>query len=187
MAVRDPTPILIVPGLGGSGPGHWQTLWQADIPGACRVEQADWDEPRRDQWIDALRSAVTAAPGAIVVAHSLGCILLAHLLAEHPDAAVSAALLVAPADVERPSPASECVRRFAPIPLRPLAFPSTVVASSNDPFASFERAESFARAWGSELVGIGAAGHINVDSGFGPWPEGRAMLDRLIVRIDGRA
>jgi predicted alpha/beta hydrolase family esterase len=179
-------PILIVPGLGGSGAGHWQTVWQSEIPGAVRVEQADWDEPRRGPWIEALRRAIAEWPGAIVVAHSLGCMLLAHVLAEHPEAPVSGALLVAPADVERPSPAPECVRRFAPIPLRSLPFPSIVVASGNDPFAAFERAESLARSWGSELVAIGEAGHINVEAGFGPWPEGRAILDRLMSRIDDR-
>jgi predicted alpha/beta hydrolase family esterase len=177
-------PLLIVPGLGGSGPGHWQSVWESELPDATRVAQADWDEPRREPWIAAIRQAIAARPGAIVVAHSLGCILLSHLLAEHPSTQVAGALLVAPADVERPSPAPDCIRRFAPVPMNRLPFPSTVVASGNDPFASLARAQSFATAWGSELIGIGNAGHINVEAGFGPWPEGRAMLDRLMARID---
>jgi uncharacterized protein len=179
-------PVLIVPGLGGSGPGHWQTVWQSELSGATRVEQGDWDEPRRGPWIEALARAIGERPGAVVVAHSLGCILLCHLLADHPEVPVSGALLVAPADVERPSPAPDCVRRFAPVPLRRLPFPSIVVASGNDPFATLDRAGTFANAWGSELVALGEAGHINVDAGFGPWPEGRAMLDRLMARIDNK-
>jgi predicted alpha/beta hydrolase family esterase len=183
MADRASPPVLIVPGLGGSGPGHWQSVWESELSNATRVAQADWDEPRRGPWIAAIRQAIAARPGVIVVAHSLGCILLAHLLAEDPETPVAGALLVAPADVERPSPAPNCVRRFAPVPMNRLPFPSMVVASGNDPFATFARAESFASAWGSELIDIGNAGHINVEAGFGPWPEGRAILDRLMTRI----
>jgi predicted alpha/beta hydrolase family esterase len=175
-------PVLIVPGLGGSGPGHWQTLWQAEIPGAVRVEQADWDEPRRDRWIGALENAIAANPGAIVVAHSLGCILLAHLAALRAID-VAGALLVAPADVERPMPAPGCVRRFAPVPISRLPFASIVVASSNDPYATSERAAAFAHAWGSDFVDIGDAGHINVASGYGAWADGRVIFDRLRERI----
>lgn len=173
-------PVLIVPGLGGSGPGHWQTLWQRDLADAHRVEQADWHAPRREAWLAALAAAVDAAPGSVVVAHSLGCILLAHLLAEQPAAPVAAALLVAPADVEACSPSREAVKDFAPIPLRCLPFPSAVVASRTDPFVSMERAAAFAHAWGASLIDIGPQGHINVDGGFGPWPEGRAMLEHLM-------
>ncbi|HTI87103.1 MAG TPA: alpha/beta hydrolase [Alphaproteobacteria bacterium] len=177
-------PLLIVPGLGGSGPSHWQSVWESELPDATRVEQADWDQPHRDAWIAAVRQAIAAKPGSVVVAHSLGCILLAHLLAEHPETPVAAALLVAPADVERLTPAPECVRRFAPVPTNRLPFPSIVVASGNDPFASFARAESLAAAWGAELIDVGNAGHINVEAGFGPWAAGRAILDHLITRID---
>jgi predicted alpha/beta hydrolase family esterase len=183
MAVRASTPVLIVPGLGGSGPGHWQSVWESELPDATRVAQADWNEPRRGPWIAAMRQGIAARPGAVVVAHSLGCILLAHLLADDTEAPVAGALLVAPADVERP-PAPNCVRRFAPVPMKRLPFPSMVVASGNDPFATFARAGAFASAWGSELIDIGNAGHINVEAGFGPWPEGRTILDRLVARIE---
>lgn len=92
--------------------------------------------------------------------------------------AVAGALLVAPADVERPD-APEPIRGFAPVPLRLLPFPSTLVAGTNYPYLSVERAEHFARSWGSTPVRLGAAGHINTDAGFGPWPEGLALLHRL--------
>jgi predicted alpha/beta hydrolase family esterase len=60
-----------------------------------------------------------------------------------------------------------------------LPFASTVVASRDDPFTRFERAQSFAQAWGSEFIDYGARGHINAESGLGDWPEGRALLARL--------
>jgi predicted alpha/beta hydrolase family esterase len=175
-------PALIVPGLGGSGPGHWQTLWQHDLAEARRVEQADWDAPRRAEWLATLSAEVHKTPGAVIIAHSLGCILLAHLIAKDPTAPVAGALLVAPADVEA-SPAREAVEDFAPIPMQRLPFPSVVVTSSNDPFVSIVRATALAYAWGASLIDIGPHGHINVDAGFGAWPEGRLLLARLLTAL----
>jgi predicted alpha/beta hydrolase family esterase len=57
-----------------------------------------------------------------------------------------------------------------------LPFPSIVVASTNDQYVDIERARAFAQAWGSTLVEIGEAGHINGASGYGEWPEGERML-----------
>jgi predicted alpha/beta hydrolase family esterase len=65
------------------------------------------------------------------------------------------------------------------VPLWPLPFPSVLVASENDSHLEWERAQWFARHWGSRLVNLGRAGHINVESGFGPWPEGEALLREL--------
>ena len=51
-----------------------------------------------------------------------------------------------------------------------------------------DRAAVFANAWGSELADIGAAGHINVASGYGPWPDGLRFVSRLLRRVEqGRA
>lgn len=108
-------------------------------------------------------------------------IFLAHVAAEQPTLWIKAALLVAPADVEEAGPAREAVRGFGPIPLRRLPFPSTVVTSADDPYVSVGRATAFAAAWGASLIDIGRCGHMNVEAGFGPWPEGRRMLDRLIA------
>ena len=181
MTVSGKSTILFVPGLGGSGPGHWQTLWERDIPGAQRVDQADWNAPRRADWLKTLKSKLEEFPASVVVAHSLGCILLAHVAAKYPTLPVKAALLVAPADVESAGPAREAVQGFGPIPLCRLPFPATVVTSSDDPYVSPARAAAFATAWGASLIDIGRCGHINVDAGFGPWPDGRRILDRLIA------
>jgi predicted alpha/beta hydrolase family esterase len=51
---------LIVPGLGGSGPTHWQSLWERSYPGTMRVDQGDWERPDRDGWIDQLHQAIRA-------------------------------------------------------------------------------------------------------------------------------
>ncbi len=171
--------VLIVPGWTNSGPEHWQSLWErADPRRVRRVEQRDWDAPDPDDWVRALDAAIaTEREPVVLVAHSLGCIAVAHWAASY-DRPVAGALLVAPADVER-ADAPEPIRCFAPIPLRRLPFRSIVVASSNDEYLSMGRAGHFARCWGSELVPVGAAGHINTAAGYGLWPQGERLLDAL--------
>lgn len=172
------TPVLILPGLGSSGPQHWQTWLEARLPDCHRVEQRDWDHPDRMAWIAALERDVGAHHRAVLlVGHSLGSITVV-AWAVPDDRRVIGALLVAPTDVQRPE-ASEASRSFRPIPMRPLPFPSIVVASSTDPHVSLGRARQFARAWGSRLVEIGDAGHINAESGFGPWPLAEELVAEL--------
>jgi serine hydrolase len=179
-------PILIIPGWMNSGPQHWQTLWEQAHPEYHRIEQRDWEMPDRLDWIAALDEAIRTSPSPpILVAHSLGCITIAHWAAERGNdaaACVSAALLVAPADIEAPT-TPEAVRGFRPVPLKPLLFPSVLVASRTDQWASFERAAEFARAWGSSLVDAGDAGHVNLDAGYGPWPAGEGILRDLQARV----
>jgi predicted alpha/beta hydrolase family esterase len=174
-------PILIVPGLGGSGPHHWQTYLERSFPGASRVHQDDWNRPDRMSWTERLTAAVDASPGAVLVAHSLGCAVVAHAAATRPDLPVAAALLVAPADVDCEYDAPDRLRGFAPMPCTPLPFRSIVVASTDDPCMTLARARTFADDWGAEFVDAGALGHINVEAGFGPWPDGERMLRNLLT------
>jgi uncharacterized protein len=172
-------PVLVVPGWGDSGPGHWQTLWEQTHPGLRRVVQRDWQYPVRTEWVQTLERDIRAAgQPVVVVAHSLGCIAVAHC-AQGGPLPVRSALLVVPPDVEHPDfpPVTE---GFAPIPRARLAFPSVVVASRNDPFIDFERSRALAGAWGSRFVDAGRSGHLNADAGFGPWPLGEALLAELL-------
>lgn len=176
---------LIVPGLGGSGPEHWQSRWERCLPGATRVQQRDWDHPDRDAWIAALLRALDerAAGGPVVlIAHSLGCALVAHAAERAPSMPVRAALLVAPADVDSPAHTPDETRVFAPMPRAALPFPATVVASRNDPYVTLERARAFARDWAAAFVDLGSCGHVNADSRLGDWPEGRQHLQELLRR-----
>ena len=115
----------------------------------------------------------------MLVAHSLGCALVAHRV-KAGGSGIKAALLVAPADVDMLSTVQEAVQSFAPMPLVRLPFPSVLVASSDDPYVTPGRAAAFARAWGSRLVTLTGAGHVNTDSGFGRWDEGRRLLEELL-------
>jgi uncharacterized protein len=174
-------PVLIIPGHGDSGPGHWQSLWEANLRYAKRVQMPNWDFPHRADWVDALDSAIREASQVmppVLVAHSLGCLAVAHW-ARRYQRPVHGALLVAPVDVERPDTLT-AVKDFAPIPMFGLPFPSHVVASSNDPYASLERSREIADAWDSLFTVLGPRGHINTAAGYGEWPRGEAFLQDLI-------
>jgi hypothetical protein len=176
----SPTSVLVLPGYGDSGPEHWQSLWEAADPRFRRVVQHDWLEPKLDDWLAALDREVFACPTPpILVAHSLGCVLVAHWV-QRTGRTVAGALLVAPADADALAEVLEVMQSFRPVPLIRLPFPTIVVASDDDAYAPRERAEAFARAWGSRFVGVSGVGHINSDSGLGDWPEGRALLDDLL-------
>lgn len=170
---------LILPGYGNSAPEHWQSLWEAADPAFRRVEQRDWQRPVCADWLMALEQAVAASgPNTLLVAHSLACLLVAHWAAQTQQR-VRAALLVAVPDPQGPSFPSEA-QGFAVLPMQPLPFPSLLVASRDDPYASLAHTRTCAEAWGSRWVDIGAAGHINSASGLGSWPQGRSLLQSLL-------
>jgi uncharacterized protein len=180
--------LVIVPGLGDSGPQHWQTLWEKKYH-AARVRQDDPDAPTPESWSARLQEVIEATPGELVlVGHSCGVPNIVHwakLYGGHPSGAwerVKGALLVSPTDVEDPAVASEypAVCEMAPLPMTELPFPALVIASENDPYSGFERAEAMAQAWGAELISAGEAGHINVPSGHGDWPDGEVLLSECL-------
>jgi hypothetical protein len=176
----DMVSVLILPGWLGSGDGHWQMHW-ARMQGYAVVEQNDWLHPLRGDWLARLDETVIDAPGSVVlVAHSLGCILVsAWAGVSRHTARVRGALLVAPGDTE----AQELKDRlpgWSPIARQKLPFQSILVGSQNDPYCTAERAQALAHHWGSQWVDLGAAGHINADSSLGDWPEGQTLLQTLL-------
>ncbi|WP_348647870.1 alpha/beta fold hydrolase [Pseudomonas sp. PNP] len=173
------SPILLLPGIGNSGPEHWQTLWENADAGIQRIGAQDWENPECSQWVTSLECAVNrAGPDVVLVAHSLGCLQIAHWAAAS-QTPIRGALLVAVPDPDRPSFPKAAVGFGSPT-LRRFGFPSIVVASTNDPFAETDYSERCAQAWGSVLVNIGACGHINAQSGLGDWPRGKALLESFL-------
>jgi uncharacterized protein len=168
----------MLPGRGDSDADHWQSRWQAQLANAHRVQQSEWQRPSRQDWQPRLEAAVAAhGPHCVLVAHSLGCLLSVHWATETRLTA-RGALLVGVPNPDRPSFPPE-ISGFSPLPMRALPFPSILVASSDDPYGSLQFARECAVAWGSRFVGVGAAGHINSASGYGPWPEGLQLLAQL--------
>jgi uncharacterized protein len=195
---------LILPGWQNSGPTHWQSLWEQQL-GAQRVMQHDWMHPLRGDWITRLEDHLlsidehsaqqiqgpsaknalktpssTSAPDIVLVAHSLGCHLVAAwaALSKHTHR-IRGALLVAPPDGWREDFPPE-LKSWRPPVLAPLPFSSVCVISSNDPFCELEPGRLMAQAWGSEIVEVGERGHINAQSGLADWPEGRAIVGQWL-------
>lgn len=166
------TTTLIVPGLHSSGPDHWQTWFEEQLPSAVRVIQRDWHDAYLPDWAARVRRDIARHPGRLfIVAHSFGVLAAVQAAVDHRER-IAGALLVAPAD-----PDAFAVSEY--LPASGLGFPAVVVASTNDPWMRLERAAHWADLWGADLINLGASGHINADAGFGPWPEGLEIFERL--------
>ncbi len=176
--------ILIVPGYTNSGEHHWQSRWQAKLSTARRVEQAEWSKPVREDWVKTLVDEVNKSTKPVVlVGHSLGVPTIIHGIPEFRKR-VAGAFLVAPPDVTNPEIRPKHLMTFGPYPQTRLPFPTLMVASRNDPFGTYEHAETLADKWGALLVDAGESGHINAESGHGPWPEGTMVFSQFISRLD---
>jgi predicted alpha/beta hydrolase family esterase len=170
--------VLILPGIGNSGPLHWQSIWEQSQPEFVRVQQRDWSNPICEEWVAVIEEAVKrAGPDGVLVAHSLACLAVAHWAAK-PHSPIKAALLVAVPNAKGPDFPEEAVG-FSETPTQPFSFRATVVVSADDPYGSPEHSEQLAAAWGSRVVHIGNCGHINASSGLGAWAEGYELLNQL--------
>jgi predicted alpha/beta hydrolase family esterase len=171
-----PSRCLLLPGWLNSDPTHWQSRWEA-VYGCRRVTQDDWLWPRRGDWMARLEEVVLESPEPVVlIAHSLGCQLVAAWSAHSQHTArVRRALLVAVPDTEREDMPPNLFN-WRPIARQRIPFASLVVTSQNDPYCTSDRAAQMALDWGSESFDIGERGHINGDSGLGDWAHGWSLL-----------
>lgn len=176
--------ILIIPGYTNSGPDHWQTRWEEKLSTARRVEQAEWSKPVLADWKANLVEAVNDATRPVVlVAHSLGVATAVQSIPEFRSK-IAGAFFVAPPDVANLDVRPRHLMTFGPYPRDPLPFPSITVASRNDPFCAFDVAEDIAGAWGSLFIDAGESGHLNAESGHGPWPEGTLTFAKFVSTLN---
>jgi len=173
--------LVIAPGLHGSGAEHWQSWLHAQVDGSVRVVQDDWSAPDLARWSARVADTVAAlGPGPhVVVAHSFGCLATVHALLRRPALDIAQVLLVAPAEPDRFDVAHA-------LPQSRLAAASCLVASDNDPWMTATQAHAWALRWGSDWINLGNAGHINVDSGYGPFPLAREWASGALNRLDAR-
>lgn len=165
--------ILIVPGWSGSGPDHWQSRWAAKLATARVIEQADWHAPSRHVWGERIVSEVRKATRPVVlVAHSAGCSAVAFAAEHLKPGEVAGGFLVAPASERAKRELPGMGADFIAHRRERLPFRSLVIASATDPYCTPEEARDLAEAWGAELVDAGDSGHLNSESGHGPWPDG---------------
>lgn len=184
-SIDIPVDTLVLPGLNGSPEGHWQRHWARDNPESRVVEQYDWACPDSHDWLARLEQEIDRVGNDVwLVSHSLGCVLAAQFAESRLVSRIRGALLVAPCDLETTETLHPCIMRFGAMPRRRLPFPSLIVGSLNDPYMPADRLRQTALSWGSDLVDIGAAGHINVASGFGRWTAGYDFLEILKARAE---
>ena len=185
MNTASPIRVLIIPGLHNSGETHWQTWLEGQYKGAVRVKQTHWDQPDLDAWSARIGQTLSRArPDTqwIAVAHSFGCLALAHYLANQTHKQLESgpqihtALMVAPADPIKFGLAHR-------LPQSGLGLASTVIGSENDPWMPLQRAREWADRWGARFQNLGEAGHINTESGHGPWPLARFKVDEMIRHL----
>ena len=178
-------PVLLLHGWQGSEPEHWQSWLATQLHEVDRElhypQLPDPDKPDLGAWLDALRGSLTALPGDgfDVVAHSLGAVLWLHHIAgpsagDSPRAARVA--LIAP-----PSPHTAIaeIASFFPPPLdvdvvRHSAGGTVLVAGDDDPYTPEGINTAYAVPLKIATTVLPGGGHVNVASGYGPWP---AVLD----------
>lgn len=184
--------ILVVPGWLGCEPDHWQSRWVRNLKTAEFIGEDDWTKPEKNKWVGNIITAVaTASRPAVIVAHSLGVIAVAHAALQLPKGAVAGSFLVSAADVDNAHqwPITQGHiwpdrgLGFVPIPLEPLPFPAVLISSSDDPYCHQPRARHFAAAWECEFVDVGLAGHITTASGYGPWPDGLLRFGSFLAQL----
>ncbi len=185
MSAKSEPTYLFVPGLREHVADHWQTLLADKLPKSVTVPPLTEDSLSCSARVSAIEVAIDRIDGdVVIVAHSAGVIMTVHW-AQQASRPIRGALLAVPPDLERPLPKGYPKHRdlveggWTPIPRDSLPFPSIVVASDNDPLASLDRVEEFARCWGSSLVNAGRVGHLNPAVGFGDWPLATDLLTHL--------
>jgi uncharacterized protein len=173
------TEYFIIPGFGNSGDEHWQTFFEKEGNNFRRINQENWEFPNCDKWVENIENTLLQIDlsNVVLVGHSLGCATIAKWATTHKNI-IKGALFVAPSDMEIHHEDYPTIG-FDPMPSEKLDFKSILVASSDDPFMTIERAKYFAEKWNSEFVNIGNAGHINATSGYGQWKEGLEILKKL--------
>ena len=178
--------ILIVPGYRGSPSGHWQTWIEAQYPNAERLTAIDYHQPALSDWSEHISEYLANQTHPVtIVAHSFGCLAAVLAIKKH-QSKVSAALFVAPASPLRFTEHGH-INDFPNMPTISTILPNTslgiiglIVASQNDPWMAYKDAYKLSLRWGMLCHNAGPVGHINLESGHGPYPAVKLFLDSLI-------
>lgn len=172
---------VIVPGIGNSDSGHWQSIWQATWGGAAsRIAPRSWTEPDLDNWCEAIDREVRAEKDVVVVAHSLGCLAATHWIATEMREPILGVLLVSPPDRYADS-FPVAASTFVGAAERPVDVPGLIVCSDDDPYCTLTAAKEIARHWELPTVSAGMLGHLNSDSGVGEWIQGQTVLSVFLA------
>jgi len=165
--------VLILYGWHGSDAPHWQSWLKDELEKenyeVCFPQLSDNLRPKKDIWMKEALNAFNKAKPDIVITHSMGNTLWFHLCNEKLLSKVKNLLLVAP---PRDLNDFEDVKSFFPVntPHDLYAKEVLMVSSDNDPYMDIKESQKLSDTLGCELKVLEDAGHINADSGYGPWP-----------------
>ena len=177
---NDMSKLITLPGIGGSGDTHWQTLWEREDTSILRFAPTSWDNPDLTDWVNTLENAVASVKEPpVLIAHSLACLLVPHWM-KRTELRVMGVFLVAVPDPDGPVFPAQA-HTFKNVPEDPISVPSVLITSSNDPYGTVEYAHKRADQWRSSIIEIGTCGHINENSGIGEWEQGRALLNAFVA------
>lgn len=180
------TKVLTIPGFHGSDKNHWQTWLEQQLPDSERIAGIDWERPQILTWARTIEEYLDATSDRLIlVAHSFGCLASAIAASRH-GRKIAGLILVAPASPQRFSltgPRAATSDRDRDIssylPAKPLATPGLLVASTNDPWVTFDQVQQLSTLWKIKLHNAGNAGHINSKSGYGEWPLIKEIIQTL--------
>ncbi|WP_229073148.1 alpha/beta hydrolase [Actinoplanes sp. DH11] len=183
--MRDQSFLLLHGWQNRRPPAHWQHWLAGELTALGHAvdypQLPDPDEPQLDAWLDELRTRVAAMPGSrrTVLCHSLGCLLWLNAAARSAvPLRVDRVLLVAP-----PSPSitlsQPAIAGFAPPDVTPdqlsaAASYTRLVGTDNDPYFPEDIRDVFGTPLGVDTDILPGAAHLNMDSGYGPWPSALA-------------
>lgn len=168
-------PVLTIPGIHGSGPLHWQSLWETKCARVRRIPQRDWGRPVMQAWMEGIDAAVAESHVLpVLVAHSLGCLAAAHWCSLS-SREVHAVMLVSLPDPEGPN-FPRAAESFGPAPDSIGQRACLILASSDDPYSNLNFVSARASRWNAALRILGTHGHLNAESGLGDWDAGWKQL-----------
>jgi len=166
---------VILHGLHGNEPEHWQTWLAAQLREAGREvrypELPDVNRPERVAWLGVLRNTLDGLPDGEfdVVCHSLGGLLWLHHVADGTSAPRPArVVLVAP-----PSPRSTVpeLADFLPVPLlidevRRAADGTVLACGTDDPYCPEGAQVAYGLPLRLPTTVVPDGGHLNVSAGY---------------------
>jgi len=169
--------LLFVSDTGPVTPDHWIARWSAKLSTARLV--AAFDPVATPAAL--IAAAERAQRPALLIGHSTGAVAIALAAERLQDADVRGAFLVAP-------PAEDALATldggvWPGLPRARLPWPSVLVASRTDPWASHRDSLALASDWGADFIDAGESGRIDADSGHGPWPDGLLKLGGFLKKL----
>lgn len=189
---------MILHGLDGSPQGHWQFWLAGELK--RRGQRVVFPElPRKHHpnlidWVDELHLILsTVGPDSVLVAHSLGALLWLYYASVPQSVKLSRVLLVAPPGGIDLDQSDRVIGRRALSLDRRLIHESAdrilLVGSENDPYNVWGFVSEYALPLGLPFLKLpDEARHVNIESGFGPWPFAlRWCVEAAAVAADDSA